>query len=250
MLTSHLISRFMSFSGCTMPPEITTKAPDLSVPRKPLATAPQAPDQQLPRDNHDPASNANGGSIPRRKPVPGPVDPQKYSYISPSRKTRSWRNLSRRTLIILAVAAVALLALIIGLAAGLSHRSHTQSLPLPSANGGPYTGDLTYYGPGLGACGVTSANGDAIVSVSHIIFDAVSVGSNPNLNPLCGKMLRVRRNGVSVDLKVVDRCVGCAARDLDVTEDTFAELAAVALGRVKVEWSWLEGVPGAAGGGG
>jgi expansin (peptidoglycan-binding protein) len=52
-----------------------------------------------------------------------------------------------------------------------------------------------------------------------------------------------------VDLKVVDRCVGCAARDLDVMEDTFAKLADVALGRVKVEWSWLESVPGAAGGG-
>jgi expansin (peptidoglycan-binding protein) len=124
-----------------------------------------------------------------------------------------------------------------------------QSLPLPSANGGPYTGDLTYYGPGLGACGITSANGDSIVAVSHLIFDAVSVGSNPNANPLCGKMIRARRNGVSVDLKVVDRCVGCAARDLDVTEDTFAKLADVALGRVKVEWSWLESVPGAAVGG-
>jgi len=76
------------------------------------------------------------------------------------------------------------------------------------------------------------------------------VGSNPNLNPLCGKMIRVRRDGKSVDLKVVDRCVGCAARDLDVTEDTFAKLADVALGRVTMEWSWLESVPGAASGGG
>ena len=76
------------------------------------------------------------------------------------------------------------------------------------------------------------------------------MGSDPNLNPLCGKMIRVRRDERSVDLKVVDRCVGCAARDLDVTEDTFAELANVALGRVTMEWSWLESVPGAASGGG
>ena len=99
---------------------------------------------------------------------------------------------------------------------------------------------------------MTSANGDAIVSVSHVIFDAVSVGSDPNLNPLCGKRVRVKSpsGAVSVDLTVVDRCVGCAARDLDITEDTFAKLADPALGRVKVEWSWLQGVPGAAAGGG
>jgi hypothetical protein len=167
----------------------------------------------------------------------------------PYRFYRSWRNLSRRTLIIIAAATLALLALIIGLAVGLTRRSSTQNLPLPSANGGPYTGDLTYYAPGLGACGITSQNGDSIVAVSHIIFDAVSVSSNPNLDPLCGKMIRVRKDGKSLDLKVVDRCVGCAARDLDITEDTFAKLADVALGRVKVEWSWLESVPGGANGG-
>lgn len=102
----------------------------------------------------------------------------------------------------------------------------------------------------MGACGVVSGDGDAIVAVSHLIFDAVSVGSNPNDDPLCGKMIRVKRGDVSVDVKVVDRCVGCQARDLDVMEETFAKLADVALGRVTVSWAWLDGVPGAAGGGG
>jgi|SRR5271155_4441824 len=154
------------------------------------------------------------------------------------------RSLSRRTIIIITCLAVVLLVLIIGLAAGLSHRS-ASNLPLPSAHGGPYTGDLTYYATGLGACGITSADGDPIVAVSHIIFDAVQTGTDPNLNPLCGKMLRVQREvgGRSLDLKVVDRCTGCKARDLDVTEDTFAELANVDLGRVQVHWSWLEDVP-------
>ena len=225
---------------------------DVSISQKPLATAPQVPEPQLPPSHDETPSNAHAGSLPHHKPVPAPVDPQKHpqKFLRPYRSYRSWRNLSRRTLLIIAVATLGLLALIIGLAAGLTRRSSTQNLPLPSANGGPYTGDLTYYAPGLGACGITSQNGDSIVAVSHIIFDAVSVGSNPNLNPLCGKMIRVRRDGKSVDLKVVDRCVGCAARDLDVTEDTFAKLANVALGRVTMEWSWLESVPGGASGGG
>lgn len=87
----------------------------------------------------------------------------------------------------------------------------TRALPLP--NGAEtYTGDLTYYGPGLGACGVTSTDNDAIVSISHYTFDAVQTGSDPNQNPLCRRKIRATRvnektgKSVSVDLTVVDRC--------------------------------------------
>ena len=191
-------------------------------------------------------------SIPRRKPVPAittyekPVTSRHATFFDPV--VRLWHKYSRKTRIIAIAVIIAVLILVIGLAAGLTTHSKAQNLPLPSANGGPYQGDLTYYDPGLGACGVTSANGDKIVAVSHIIFDAVQTGSNPNANPLCGKKVRVKRLGgdTTVDLTVVDRCTGCQPDDLDMTEDTFSTLAAVALGRVKGEWSWLDSVPGGA----
>jgi hypothetical protein len=192
--------------------------------------------------------------IPTRKPVPAKISYEKqvgrHHVASTNPVAQFWHRYSRRTRIIAIAVIVAVLILIIGLAAGLSIRHKSQNLPLPSANGGPYEGDLTYYDPGLGACGVTSANGDKIVAVSHLIFDAVQIGTNPNTNPLCGKQVRVKRLGgdVTVDLTVVDRCTGCRAQDLDMTEDTFAELANVALGRVTGEWSWLESVPGGASG--
>ena len=78
------------------------------------------------------------------------------------------------------------------------------SLPLGSQ---AYTGDLTYYGTGLSACGVDAHDNDDIVSISHFTFDSVSKGSNPNANPLCGHKLRATRGGNSVDLTVVDRCM-------------------------------------------
>jgi hypothetical protein len=94
----------------------------------------------------------------------------------------------------------------------LANRARSsQFLPLPS-DAQHFTGDLTYYGPGLGACGVTSTDQDYIVSVSHDLFDAESTGSNPNNNPLCGLMIRAQRidgrdnQAKSIDLKVVDRC--------------------------------------------
>ena len=136
---------------------------------------------------------------------------------------RRYLGLRRRSYLILLLIAFALLfALILGLAIGLSrhkrfaiasdfflhspvlHRhSSYQSLPLSSKQ---YQGDLTYYSPGLGACGVTSSQTDKIVSISHFTFDSLSKGSNPNANPLCGHKLRAVRDGRSVDLTVVDRC--------------------------------------------
>ena len=134
-----------------------------------------------------------------------------------------------------------------------------QNLPLPGG-AKTYTGDLTYYGTGLGACGVTSTDNDLIVSISHFVFDAMQSGSDPNKNPLCGKKLRAQRdnNGktVSVDLTVVDRCAcaillfarpyanivkgtGCQPNDIDVSPAVFKKLADMDLGRVSVTWAWL-----------
>lgn len=81
-----------------------------------------------------------------------------------------------------------------------------QDLPLPEDNGGPYKGDLTYYEPAMGSCGITSSGSDSICAVSKLLYDAASTGSDPNQNPLCGAKLRLRRGGKSVDVKVVDRC--------------------------------------------
>ncbi|EEH43194.1 uncharacterized protein PADG_08014 [Paracoccidioides brasiliensis Pb18] len=142
------------------------------------------------------------------------------------------------------IGAVFLLILIIGLAAGLSKQNRSPSnLPLPTNHGGPYTGDLTYYDPGLGACGIDSKSSDAICAVSHFLYDAVSTSSNPNLNPLCGKKLRLRKGVKSVDVTVVDRCVGCQPTDIDVSISVFTQLALEERGRVGVEWAWLEDTP-------
>jgi expansin (peptidoglycan-binding protein) len=161
---------------------------------------------------------------------------------------RTYLSLSRkRFLLVLLAITLALLALILGLSIGLTRKSggSPASLPLPTSSG-IHTGELTYYAPGLGACGWTSGDGDAIVAVSHEVFDAAGGGNpNPNANPLCGKMIRVERDrgggrgNKSVDVVVVDRCVGCKPTDLDLSPSTFAELADMDLGRVVGSWAWL-----------
>jgi hypothetical protein len=43
----------------------------------------------------------------------------------------------------------------------------------------------------------------------------------------------------SADVEVVDRCVGCAVNDLDLSLTVFDELATEAQGRVVGSWAWL-----------
>ena len=132
--------------------------------------------------------------------------------------------------------------------AEISSSSSPLFLPLPSS-AQTFTGDLTYYSPALGACGQTSGDDDHIVSVSHFLFDAESEGTNPNANPLCGLRLRAERfndqigANRSVDLTVVDRCVGCQPTDLDVSPGAFGQLADANQGRVRVTWAWLSPTP-------
>jgi hypothetical protein len=122
--------------------------------------------------------------------------------------------------------------------------SKPKNLPLPS-NTATFSGDLTYYspGPGYGACGYENTSTDSICAVSHIIWDAASTSSNPNNNPLCGKKIRITRfdatkgGNHSVDVEVVDRCVGCKATDLDLSLKMFTTLADESLGRVVGSWA-------------
>jgi hypothetical protein len=124
-------------------------------------------------------------------------------------------------------------------------RDRHQNLPLPN-NREVHTGDLTYYAPALGACGIVSSDSENVVAVSHLVFDAVQVGGNPNTNPLCGKKLRASRYNEeageqrSVDLTVVDRCTGCEPTDIDTTTSVFDQLADRDHGRVVTTWAWLD----------
>ena len=71
---------------------------------------------------------------------------------------------------------------------------------------------MTYYNPGLGACGLTSSASENICAISHVLYDAHNVNGNPNDNPLCGHRIRATRFDEgrgevrSLVLVVVDRC--------------------------------------------
>lgn len=90
------------------------------------------------------------------------------------------------------------------------------------AAGESFTGELTYFTPGMGACGETSGENDAMVAIAQSLFDKYTPGGNPNKNPLCGQSVTIKgADGSEHSAKIWDRCVGCAESDLDMPQAFF-----------------------------
>ncbi|KAI0197590.1 RlpA-like double-psi beta-barrel-protein domain-containing protein-containing protein [Astrocystis sublimbata] len=90
-----------------------------------------------------------------------------------------------------------------------------------------FSGDMTYYNPGLGACGWTNGDGDAVVALS------------PSKSGNCGRQIRIHYNGKSTTAKVVDKCPGCGDESIDVSPTVFDQLANRDQGRVHVTWEFI-----------
>ncbi|KAK1995880.1 SCP-like extracellular protein [Colletotrichum falcatum] len=101
---------------------------------------------------------------------------------------------------------------------------------------GPFWGDITFYNPGLGACGRVDGAGSMVAALSHL-----KMGSQSNGNPLCGRQVRIRGPREEAVVTVVDKCVVCAAQDIDVSPAVFEKVAGSHdLGRVgNIEWSLI-----------
>ncbi|KIY65805.1 hypothetical protein CYLTODRAFT_399821 [Cylindrobasidium torrendii FP15055 ss-10] len=107
-----------------------------------------------------------------------------------------------------------------------------------------FTGDGTYYAPGLGACGKWNTDKDMIVAVSHLLYDTYpGHTANPNNNPICGKKLRAHYKGRSVVVTVADECMGCNGKyDLDFSPAAIKKLVnnPATVGRLHgVTWEWI-----------
>jgi len=108
---------------------------------------------------------------------------------------------------------------------------------------GTNTGEATYYDTGLGACGITNTDTDYIAAVSKLLFDTypgyAGPGTNPNLNPICGRRVIASYGGKSVTVTITDRCEACAMTDLDFSPAAYNQICDVERGRVpNMKWEW------------
>ncbi|KUI72933.1 Papain inhibitor [Cytospora mali] len=101
-----------------------------------------------------------------------------------------------------------------------------------------FSGDLTYYTLGLGACGIDNSGQDMTANI--VAMSATTMGSQSNGNPMCGKTIKIYNSasGKTATGIIQDKCPGCAAGSIDVSEKLFEELADLASGRVEISWNW------------
>ncbi|OBZ68318.1 Papain inhibitor [Grifola frondosa] len=93
-----------------------------------------------------------------------------------------------------------------------------------------YSGQATYFEPGLGACGAYSQPTDLIVALSPSEY----VGGAH-----CYQHIGVNYNGNFVDATVVDECPGCASGSIDLSPSAFEQLAPLSAGRLYgVSWNY------------
>ncbi|GAW21018.1 hypothetical protein ANO14919_105310 [Xylariales sp. No.14919] len=90
-----------------------------------------------------------------------------------------------------------------------------------------FTGDMTYYQPGLGACGQTNSDSEHVVAMSPSEFQGN-----------CGKTITITKGGKTATAKVVDKCPSCASGSIDVSSTVFQSLVDLAVGRTTVTWSF------------
>lgn len=109
--------------------------------------------------------------------------------------------------------------------------------------------DMTYYQIGMGACGYDDAGLDLtkpIVAVDAALWNSVSTatsyGVDQPAHPFCNQEITINYNGKTTTGIVRDKCAGCTADAVDVSEFLFVDLVgATGAGRVSVEWYFNSG---------
>jgi len=99
------------------------------------------------------------------------------------------------------------------------------------ASGPSYSnGDFTFYNDAsLGACGAPiDASSQMLVSISHTLFTS----ANPNKDPLCLKCVEVTYKGKSIKVPIKDKCMGCEAPHIDLSQPAFTQFVPTGVGHV------------------
>ncbi|KAL8764764.1 MAG: hypothetical protein Q9209_007895 [Squamulea sp. 1 TL-2023] len=99
-----------------------------------------------------------------------------------------------------------------------------------------YTGDMTYYDPGMGSCGISSGPNDDVVALS---VDTMKNSANPNANFKCGSWIGIWNpyTKKKYSAKIVDTCQACKKGDIDVSPALFKKIAPNGNGRVHgINW--------------
>ncbi|KAL7749425.1 hypothetical protein RI367_005296 [Sorochytrium milnesiophthora] len=102
-----------------------------------------------------------------------------------------------------------------------------------------FGGDGTWYNPsvGTGACGWFNADTELVAAMNAPQYGSYG---NPNDSAVCGKCAHVCGPNGCVTVKIVDRCPPCIQGSLDLSPAAFASIADPTLGRIHINWNFVD----------
>jgi len=106
-------------------------------------------------------------------------------------------------------------------------------LGIGAADDSVHTGDGTYY--------LYSGSGNCSFPVSEGVLIAAMNTTDYNASAACGGLIEVTNDntGLSVVVRIDDRCPECAAGDVDLNQSAFAQIADLTDGRVPISWHYI-----------
>ncbi|KAJ1665616.1 hypothetical protein IW140_003082 [Coemansia sp. RSA 1813] len=110
-----------------------------------------------------------------------------------------------------------------------------------SSSGGnseTFSGDGTYFSPGLGSCGQTNTDEDLIAAINAPQYGATS--GDPNSASVCGKCALVKGAKGQVKVTITDKCPPCKHGDLDLSPAAFKQIGNTDDGRIPITWSFVD----------
>lgn len=87
------------------------------------------------------------------------------------------------------------------------------------------------------ACGKSFTDDELVAAIAFSYWTT----ANPNLDPICGRLVRVEdpQNGKFVDVRIFDKCGGCKAGDIDLSPAAFQKLKDFGVGRWQGRWKFI-----------
>lgn len=103
----------------------------------------------------------------------------------------------------------------------------TPSMPTPLPL---QTGEATYYdgADGSGNCSFPPSPQDLMIGAMNTVDYAASA--------MCGAFVEVTGPKGNITIRIVDRCPGCSAGDIDLSPQAFEQIAELSHGRVPITW--------------
>ncbi|CAF1106748.1 unnamed protein product [Rotaria sordida] len=118
------------------------------------------------------------------------------------------------------------------------NQSHTPDDSNPSllSNDYVYSGETTYYDPGLSVCSISSGDNELVCGIADSFYDTQTINGALINNKFYDRQISVTGPTDTVIITIGNRCSSCKDDDLDLSRPAFNQIGDPINGHVSINW--------------